>query len=203
MLGEIAAQFYSLNTLGALAGTLIAGFVLLPQLGMSRSTFCVAVVNLAIGAGTADAVVSGGFIAPSPGSVTVQFSVSQAFPRLTLVSMVAPSPDWFVGVAGLELFDGAVWVSNAVVTLYPLDAGTDDGPSYLSPDADSSPHVPISTISSGPLGNATPLGTFTLQRLDLDPVPATSVTQRRVLAVLLVLAGLGLMLRDWLRRRAA
>jgi hypothetical protein len=158
-------------------------------------------IDAAITAGTADAVVSGGFIAPSPGSVIVEFTMSQAFPRLTLVSMAAPSPDWFVGVYGLELFDGTVWVSNAVVTLYPLDAGTDDGASYLSADADSSPHVPISTISSGPLGNGSPLGNFTIQRLDLDPVPATSVVQRRVLAVLLLLAGLGLMLRERLRQR--
>jgi spermidine synthase len=49
VLGESGAYFYAVNTLGALFGTLAAGFVLLPQLGMSRSTLCAAAVNLAIG----------------------------------------------------------------------------------------------------------------------------------------------------------
>jgi spermidine synthase len=49
-LGESGAYFYAANTLGALAGTLSAGFLLLPYLGMARSTLCVAAVNLGIGA---------------------------------------------------------------------------------------------------------------------------------------------------------
>jgi len=50
VLGETAAFFYGVNTLGALAGTLMAGFVLLPYLGMYTSTLCTVAVNLAIGA---------------------------------------------------------------------------------------------------------------------------------------------------------
>jgi len=49
VLGEMAAYFYAVNTLGALAGTLAGGFVLLPYLGMTRSTWCAAGINLAIG----------------------------------------------------------------------------------------------------------------------------------------------------------
>jgi spermidine synthase len=49
-LGESAAHFYAINTLGALCGTLAAGFVLLPYLGMSLATACAAGTNLAIGA---------------------------------------------------------------------------------------------------------------------------------------------------------
>lgn len=48
-LGETAALFYGINTLGALAGTMAAGFVLLPHLGMFVTTVCVAAVNLAVG----------------------------------------------------------------------------------------------------------------------------------------------------------
>jgi spermidine synthase len=50
VLGEAGAYFYAVNTLGALAGTLAAGFVLLPYLGMARSTACAAAVNGVIGA---------------------------------------------------------------------------------------------------------------------------------------------------------
>lgn len=50
VLGQLAAYFYAVNTLGALFGTLCAGFLLLPYLGMTRSTWCAATINLAIGA---------------------------------------------------------------------------------------------------------------------------------------------------------
>jgi len=48
-LGQSGGGFYAANTLGALAGTLLAGFVLLPQLGMAKSSACAAALNLAIG----------------------------------------------------------------------------------------------------------------------------------------------------------
>jgi spermidine synthase len=49
-LGKSGGGFYAANTLGALCGTLLVGFVLLPQLGMARSNACAAALNLAIGA---------------------------------------------------------------------------------------------------------------------------------------------------------
>ncbi|MDB4433192.1 fused MFS/spermidine synthase, partial [bacterium] len=49
VLGRLGAYFYAVNTLGALMGALVAGFALLPYLGMTRSTWCAAGVNLAIG----------------------------------------------------------------------------------------------------------------------------------------------------------
>ncbi len=50
VLGNRAAYFYAVNTFGALAGTLTAGFILLPQLGMQGATLCAATINLLIGA---------------------------------------------------------------------------------------------------------------------------------------------------------
>ncbi|MFQ5415991.1 MAG: fused MFS/spermidine synthase [Myxococcota bacterium] len=49
-LGELAAHFYAVNTLGALTGTLGAGFILIPYLGTSRATVCAAAINLVVGA---------------------------------------------------------------------------------------------------------------------------------------------------------
>lgn len=49
VLGRLAAHFYAVNTLGALAGTLAAGFLLLPYLGTRLSNGCAAALNLAIG----------------------------------------------------------------------------------------------------------------------------------------------------------
>ncbi|KAG8231524.1 hypothetical protein J437_LFUL008065 [Ladona fulva] len=43
-----------------------------------------------------------------------------------------PSPDWIVGVSGLELcLRNCSWVESLKFNLYPWDAGTDDGITYL------------------------------------------------------------------------
>ena len=64
------------------------------------------VINAAIAAGTAEHVFTGGNIAVSPGTATAEFQISQTYPLVTLVSMIAPSPDWFVGASAVPLFQG-------------------------------------------------------------------------------------------------
>jgi hypothetical protein len=123
-------------------------------------------VNAAISAGSASALLSGSGIFPSPGTAGLNFSVGVDHPLVTLVSMIAPSPDWFVGVRGLSLLQGGDWVDELVVDLWPYDAGTDDGTTFLSGDADSQPALPISLLSGFPFGGTGPLGTFTFTRTD-------------------------------------
>jgi spondin-1 len=61
--------------------------------------------------------------------------------------MIYPSPDWFVGVSGLELCLGnGSWIEQKVLNLYPYDAGTDSGPTYISPDQPTIPKEPIRKI---------------------------------------------------------
>jgi hypothetical protein len=107
---------------------------------------------------------------PSPSTVTIDsFEVSKDFPLVTLVTMVAPSPDWFVGVSSLSLLDdGGRWVISKTVELYPYDAGTDSGVDYTSPNADVTPHDPITNISGLFPFSDQPLGTLTFTRLETD-----------------------------------
>lgn len=43
-----------------------------------------------------------------------------------------PSPDWVVGVSGLDLcLKDCSWVESKVIDLFPYDAGTDNGISYM------------------------------------------------------------------------
>lgn len=49
ILGRRVGAFYAINTLGALSGTLIAGFALLPRLGVIQTVMVAIVVNLVIG----------------------------------------------------------------------------------------------------------------------------------------------------------
>ncbi len=85
-------------------------------------------VNQAISASNAGQVISGGGIGRSPGSASSTFKVTADFHLVTVTSMLAPSPDWFVGVSGLNLLDGSNnWKQREEVELFVYDAGTDSG----------------------------------------------------------------------------
>lgn len=96
-------------------------------------------------------------------------TVSQECPLVSVVSMIAPSPDWFVGVSGMSLYENGAWIEQKVVELYAYDAGTDSGRSYDSPDEPTESPEGIRRIETEPLlveGSVPTLGTFTFSRLD-------------------------------------
>ena len=112
-------------------------------------------------------VISGPGLGTSPARTTISPVVVRVdYPLITLVTMIAPSPDWFVGVSGLSLMDEfGQWVEELEFTLYPYDSGTDDGTSYTSANADSSPRQPIRSLrGEAPFSDA-PIGTFTFTRI--------------------------------------
>lgn len=126
-------------------------------------------VQAAIAAGTGFSLVLGGNIPRSPGVATAEFEIGRDHPLVSLVTMVAPSPDWFVGVDSLSLVAGGDWVAERTVTLYPWDAGTDSGPSYASPDRDTQPAQGIHALLGHPVaveGAVAPFGTFTFRRVN-------------------------------------
>lgn len=89
---------------------------------------------------------------PSPGSVGLSFEATQEHPLMTLVSMIAPSPDWFVGVSGMPLMeDDGCWIERIEVDLIGYDSGTDSGATFTARDADVTPHEPIGLIQELPV----------------------------------------------------
>lgn len=125
-------------------------------------------VSAAVTAGSAALVLLGDPIPNSPGSASLEFQIPQTHPLVTLVSMVAPSPGWFVGVSALALFENGQWVAERRIDLVPWDAGTDSGSTFMSPNQVTAPPQPISRIVTSPLspsGNVSALGTFTFTRL--------------------------------------
>lgn len=84
----------------------------------------------AIENGTANSQVSvreytGPKIGDIPGTKLFVLEMVRAYPRVTLVTMLGPSPDWFVGVSGELLYDdGAGWLPELEVELPLLDGGT-------------------------------------------------------------------------------
>lgn len=86
-------------------------------------------------------------------------------PAVTLVTMIAPSPDWFVGVHGISLLDPTgAWRDEVVVTLYPYDAGTDDGDDYTAANAEADPHQPIQQLRGVAPFSSAPIGSLTFTR---------------------------------------
>lgn len=59
------------------------------------------------------------------------FRVNRDFHRISVVTAILPSPDWFLGVADLELCNTRnQWADDIIFNLYPLDAGTDSGKDF-------------------------------------------------------------------------
>ena len=114
-----------------------------------------------ISAGTADQFINLGGVALSPDIRTGTITVDADFPLLSLVTMIAPSPDWFVGVHGVDLRPDGIWARELVFDLDPYDSGTDSGVDYTSGNADVTPHLPIANISdSFPFTGLPRIGTF-------------------------------------------
>ncbi|XP_028167311.1 spondin-1 isoform X2 [Ostrinia furnacalis] len=73
-------------------------------------------------------------------NTTAVFTVDRKRHLVSLASMFGPSPDWVVGVSGLDLCQkDCSWIESKVIDLFPYDAGTDNGISYMSPNSETVP----------------------------------------------------------------
>jgi hypothetical protein len=125
-------------------------------------------IQSAITAGSAAAIIAGSNV-NSPGSTTVSFDVSSTHPLVTLVTMVAPTPDWFVGVHGLDLRDGAGWKNEIALDLYAYDAGTEEGVGFSLANDATVPPQPIALLTSPLSASDPPLARLTFTRTTPDP----------------------------------
>ncbi|TBN04731.1 T9SS type A sorting domain-containing protein [Hyunsoonleella flava] len=92
-------------------------------------------------------------------------TVSEDFPYITLVSMVAPSPDWFIAVNSENLRSGNPSVNNGwkatfTIDMFAYDAGTDSGTDYESGNSVTNPRENITMVSGAPI-NGNKMGTIT------------------------------------------
>ena len=148
------------------------GMRIMAELG-GKSTL-LAEVNAAITAGTANRTLSGPGIGAGAGTATLRFQIDRSHPLVTLVTMVAPSPDWFAGVRGLPLIENGQWVQSKTVALIPWDTGTDSGLTFTSANEVTVPRGVITRIVTPPLatnGIAPPMGTFTFTLVRIIPAP--------------------------------
>ncbi len=138
---------------------------------MGSTSTLVSEIDAQVAAGFAEQAIVGNGI-DSPGSTSLTLTMNRDFPLVSLVTMIAPSPDWFAGVHDLPLLTSqGQWVSEITVDLFAYDAGTDLGVTYESPNEDANPKLPIVRLNS-PLEVGIPIGTLTFTRINfvMDPI---------------------------------
>ena len=123
--------------------------------------------------GTVLSKIVGEGIALSPGSTSTEFEVSREFPEITVTTMIAPSPDWFVGIHNYPLLKNGEFISEATIELVLYDSGSDNGAQYLSRNDKADPLLPISRLSSAPedtpfVDGRPSVGVFVLERLSIQ-----------------------------------
>ena len=75
-------------------------------------------IQTVIAGGQGQTLISGGGIGTSPGTVSVEFDIENSHPLVSITTMIAPSPDWFVGVRDLNLFENGDWTNSLTCLLY-------------------------------------------------------------------------------------
>ena len=91
------------------------------------------------------------------GEISVDIVVNEGNPAVTLSTMVAPSPDWYVAVINVNLLENGSFVNEKVIDAHVYDAGTDDGETYKAENMPTDPQAPISVFVDSPMGNGTEL----------------------------------------------
>ena len=89
------------------------------------------------------------------GEITIEIAVNKENPSVTLCTMIAPSPDWYVAVVSINLYENGSFVQERIVDVLVYDAGTDGGLTYMSANDPTDPREPISLFVKPPLGNGT------------------------------------------------
>ena len=101
-------------------------------------------------------------------SADFEIEVSGEHASVMLASMLAPSPDWFVGVSGLPLLgaDGH-WVHQAKVELFPYDAGTENGERFSLNNDATIPQGTITSLRDTGFFYGDPVATLQFERVSL------------------------------------
>jgi len=88
------------------------------------------------------------------GTISIDVEVTTDFPAVSLATMLAPSPDWYVACVAVNLLDSNnQFVAKKTVVGHVYDAGTDSGTTFTSTNADINPRIPIAKITQPPLGD--------------------------------------------------
>ena len=92
-----------------------------------------------------------GEVFDAPGYDEVELILSSQSSKASMVSMIAPSPDWILAVSNIDLVEDGAWVDYRKVSVELYDAGTDSGDEFTSPDNDTFPKGIILPLEDTPI----------------------------------------------------
>ncbi|WP_430933326.1 spondin domain-containing protein [Saccharicrinis sp. 156] len=172
----VGATHKSANTFVGIGSVASPGLKGVAELG--NNTVFNGEVNTAISSGEADQYIDGPNLESATGDMMISMlEVSEDFPLLTLVSMIAPSPDWFIALNSFNLLDAeGAWKESVTMDIFAYDAGTDSGTDYTSGDMVTNPFQNILMINGPPI-NGNKMGTITVTLLTSTEVVGTDVLE--------------------------
>lgn len=107
-------------------------------------------------------------LARVPGVISTEIEVDIARRLVSFATMLAPSPDWLAGAAGVDLAPEGRWLDRVELALWAWDAGTDSGTGHDSADADTQPRQSVRLLASPHVlddAGLRPLGRARIERL--------------------------------------
>ncbi|HXM39282.1 MAG TPA: spondin domain-containing protein [Gemmatimonadales bacterium] len=125
-------------------------------------------IDAAISAGNALEIFTTGSLKNFKDSLVTTVHVDRAHPMISVVNMIAPSPDWFTGAANVNLAENGGWVRSKTLTLPAYDSGGDDGKTYKAPDRNTNPKKPTTRAATRHFvvkGKVKPVATLVITRI--------------------------------------
>jgi Spondin_N len=75
-------------------------------------------------------------------------TVTTNYSLISFASMIAPSPDWFIGVSNFNCIENNKWVNELTIPLKVYDAGTEDGDVFGYNNPVTTPQQPIQLLAA-------------------------------------------------------
>ena len=94
------------------------------------------------------------FNSESSYQIFTEITLTPWFNRMSSITMIAPSPDWFTGFSGLKPYKrraktgSTTWLTSFDVLTYPFDAGTDSGTTYNAGNEAEDPPLAIYELTN-------------------------------------------------------
>jgi len=104
------------------------------------------------------------------GNTTTDIFVDSNHTQVSLITKIVPSPDWFIGLDSFELCNQGSFIQSVSSEAFPLDAGTDNGFTFSSPNWATEPRGSVFQMTSQFPSH--PAGSFHYPNLDRLPTLA-------------------------------
>lgn len=105
-------------------------------------------IEAEIGSGALNRTLGEGSRLGAEDSQSIEITANDAHPLYTLATMIAPSPDWFIGLSGFSLKNSSnQWYRRFSCDLIGYDAGTESSPRFITAGTPTVPVEPIHRLA--------------------------------------------------------